>query len=237
MNPPTSVLTGWLFDRGVRSLVDQAGRPGDLMRVIERERAVEEPSTDPVRRMSLVTTPRSPTEPAVSRVVAGSYPCRGTSMHAALWRLAYSERPRRGLCVLPWFSMWPAWVFAGQRRRRRPGIPDEFVEDVFQPGFRTDHRDGHAGAGLGLALARRLARSSDDDVLIAPAQQALTAASACHGPDQCLSVQEYMWPSRIVSVRPVLDRSTARTRTVPKNSTLVPHVPTPMPPSPRADPR
>lgn len=56
-----------------------------------------------------------------------------------------------------------------------PGIPVEFVEDVFRPGFRTDRRDGHFGAGLGLSLARRLARSSDGDVLIvAPARTGAT---------------------------------------------------------------
>ena len=41
-------------------------------------------------------------------------------------------------------------------------------EQIFEPGIRggaVKARDGHSGAGLGLALARRLARSVDGDVL------------------------------------------------------------------------
>jgi signal transduction histidine kinase len=46
-----------------------------------------------------------------------------------------------------------------------PAIAAEFAEAVFEPGFRTDS-DGHDGAGLGLALARRLARSADGDLTL-----------------------------------------------------------------------
>jgi two-component system, OmpR family, sensor kinase len=42
-----------------------------------------------------------------------------------------------------------------------PGIPDEWVEDLFAPGW-----SGAGGSGLGLALARRVARSGGGDVTL-----------------------------------------------------------------------
>ncbi|MFZ3555892.1 sensor histidine kinase [Streptomyces sp. BH055] len=45
-----------------------------------------------------------------------------------------------------------------------PGVPRQFTGELFQPGHRADPMDGHGGAGLGLPLARRLARSADGDV-------------------------------------------------------------------------
>jgi signal transduction histidine kinase len=49
-----------------------------------------------------------------------------------------------------------------------PGVALEEREQIFEPGVRggaVRTRGGHIGAGLGLALARRLARSVDGDVL------------------------------------------------------------------------
>lgn len=40
------------------------------------------------------------------------------------------------------------------------------AEMVFEPGFRADASDPHRGAGLGLALSRRLARAADGDVAV-----------------------------------------------------------------------
>lgn len=45
-----------------------------------------------------------------------------------------------------------------------PGVPETFLDDLFQPGRRADHDDGHDGAGLGLPLARRLARTVGGEV-------------------------------------------------------------------------
>jgi signal transduction histidine kinase len=47
-----------------------------------------------------------------------------------------------------------------------PGVPKTFREDVFTPGRRANPSDGHPGAGLGLALARRLARTAGGDIAL-----------------------------------------------------------------------
>ncbi|MFJ3307322.1 sensor histidine kinase [Streptomyces sp. NPDC086549] len=49
-----------------------------------------------------------------------------------------------------------------------PGVPGAFVEELFQPGRRADADDGHDGAGLGLPLARRLARAVGGEVSYDP---------------------------------------------------------------------
>ncbi|MGX1850138.1 ATP-binding protein [Streptomyces sp. NPDC055299] len=50
-----------------------------------------------------------------------------------------------------------------------PGVPEEFRGALFEPGRRADPGDGHDGAGLGLALARRLARAAGGDLTLAAA--------------------------------------------------------------------
>lgn len=49
------------------------------------------------------------------------------------------------------------------------GIPAHLVERVLEPGFRADPADGHDGAGLGLALAHRLASGAGGAVVPRPA--------------------------------------------------------------------
>ncbi|MFG2353216.1 sensor histidine kinase [Streptomyces sp. NPDC048521] len=49
-----------------------------------------------------------------------------------------------------------------------PGVPPSFAGQLFEPGQRADPGDGHGGAGLGLPLARRLARSAGGEVTYDP---------------------------------------------------------------------
>ena len=46
-----------------------------------------------------------------------------------------------------------------------PGLDPDEVDSVFEPGVRGAAANGEPGAGLGLALARRLARVAGGDVV------------------------------------------------------------------------
>ena len=49
-----------------------------------------------------------------------------------------------------------------------PGVGDEERDTIFEPGIRGRAASGHDGAGLGLALAQRLARSAGGAIVAEP---------------------------------------------------------------------
>jgi signal transduction histidine kinase len=57
-----------------------------------------------------------------------------------------------------------------------PGVPPELGAAVFEAGRRADPTDRHDGAGLGLALARRLARAAGGDLVLADTPDPLGGA-------------------------------------------------------------
>lgn len=50
-----------------------------------------------------------------------------------------------------------------------PGVPPNLLQRVQEAGFRADPEEAHRGAGLGLALATRLARTAGGDLVVQPA--------------------------------------------------------------------
>ena len=55
-----------------------------------------------------------------------------------------------------------------------PAVPDGWEEAIFEPGRRAEPGDGHGGAGLGLPLARRLARAGGGDLRVAATGEGAT---------------------------------------------------------------
>jgi len=53
-----------------------------------------------------------------------------------------------------------------------PGVPSDERERIFEPGAGQRRANGHGGAGLGLPLARRLAKAIGGDVTLAPGEHA-----------------------------------------------------------------
>jgi signal transduction histidine kinase len=69
----------------------------------------------------------------------------------------------------------PAEMVAIDIHTDGPEIPAEMRERVFEPGFRIPREgDAHDGVGLGLPLARRLARAADGDVNVEPTLEGAT---------------------------------------------------------------
>ncbi|WP_031523740.1 ATP-binding protein [Streptomyces sp. NRRL F-5123] len=57
-----------------------------------------------------------------------------------------------------------------------PGVPAPLGAGVFEAGRRADPSDGHGGAGLGLALARRLTRNAGGGITVSEAPGPLGGA-------------------------------------------------------------
>jgi signal transduction histidine kinase len=63
-----------------------------------------------------------------------------------------------------------------------PGVEADAGEQIFEPGVRAGEVNGHRGAGLGLPLARRLARAIGGDVTLAPGATGAGAEFHVHLP-------------------------------------------------------
>jgi two-component system osmolarity sensor histidine kinase EnvZ len=76
------------------------------------------------------------------------------------------------------------------RRRQRPGIPEELYEEAFRPFSRLDETRSRnqKGVGLGLAIARDVARSHGGDILVEP-QPSAACARRCG----CRARLEPLW--------------------------------------------
>jgi two-component system heavy metal sensor histidine kinase CusS len=62
-----------------------------------------------------------------------------------------------------------------------PGVTAEEAQHLFEPGVRGTRANGHGGAGLGLSLARRLARAAGGEVSAEPGAGLHLRAAALNG--------------------------------------------------------
>ncbi|MFD7876107.1 sensor histidine kinase [Streptomyces sp. NPDC059766] len=164
---------------------DAATAPGtaEVLPVLRRLAAHQE---DPARSMIVVTAADDRLEAGVSpalleRIVgpllanALRYARSGVTVHVVHVGHTRPGHPLPG--PGPARPAGPAVVHAVSAVRidvtdDGPGVPEAFLGQLFQPGRRADPYDGHGGAGLGLPLARRLARSAGGEVHHDPAHTA-----------------------------------------------------------------
>jgi signal transduction histidine kinase len=158
------------------SLLDGDARAGDLMTSVRRLETLVESALSPAR----AGQPAVGLAP-VADVLAGLPRPRGTTAHLTVTgarnvTLAVeTDIARRALLPV----LENAWRYAVDEVRIQVSCVDgtarlavsddggrlspEDAEQIFTPGFRADPADGYPGAGLGLALTRRIARSTGGD--------------------------------------------------------------------------
>lgn len=69
-----------------------------------------------------------------------------------------------------------------------PGIPDAALPHLFEPGWRGEPNGAHDGAGLGLALARRLAVAAGGSLTAATTAAGPSSRSPCRAHERTICV-------------------------------------------------
>ena len=153
--------------RGAGAIDEAAGAMRDILETLmttARAAAATAPGRSAPRPRSLRRWRRSRRAPSATLDVVVTSPagpggrastarCCSSAL-VARWSTTPSAMPRPGDRV---GRAGPSAACCCGSPTTGPGVPPEDAERVFEPGWRGDPGDGHDGAGLGLALAARLA--------------------------------------------------------------------------------